>query len=273
MDDTSRAELRCGPLMVERARAAGVTVEAHAFGSALVLTCAALPKAIAYNRAYDVDPHEPGAIAAIVDHMRRSSRAPLLEVAADALGDAERATLARLGLARLWEVVVLHADLDGARVPVVRDVMVRAAVAGEAEWFAALAIRAYGDPPPGVPAPDRAAETQAWAGFCGLGLARCFVAERDGEACGIGIFVRSGVVALVDGAATVPEHRGRGCQGALLAHRLREAWSEGARVAVSRAAAGSPSHKNLERAGMRVHRRMEVWGEGAVRVEVSTTRG
>ena len=71
MDDPSRAELRCGPLMVERARAAGVTVEAHAFGSAMVLTCAALPQAIAYTRAYDVDPRDPGAIAAILDHTRR----------------------------------------------------------------------------------------------------------------------------------------------------------------------------------------------------------
>ncbi|MFT3772392.1 MAG: GNAT family N-acetyltransferase [Minicystis sp.] len=265
-DDPSRAEVRCGPLMVERARAAGVTVEAHAFGSALVLTSAALPQAIAYNRAYDVDPREPGALAAIVDHTRRSGRAPLLEVAADAVGDAERGALARLGLARLWDVAVLRADLDGARVPagrdvIVRDMIVRAAHPDEAERFAALAIRAYGDPPPGVPAPDRAAEMRAWASFCRLGWARCFFAERDGAACGIGIFVRSGVVALVDGAATLPEHRGRGCQGALLAHRLREAWSEGARVAVSRAAAGSPSHRNLERAGMGVHRRMEVWGE------------
>jgi len=226
-----------------------------------VLTCAALPHAIGYNRAYDVDPREAGAIPEIVDHARRSGRAPLLEVAAGAPGDAGRGALARLGLARLWDVVVLRMELDLPVVAPGGDVLVRAALPDDAERFAALAIRAYGDPPPGVPAPDRAAETRAWVAFCQLGRARCFFAERDGEACGVAIFVPTGGVALVDGAATLPGHRGRGCQGALLAHRLREARSEGARIAVSRAAAGSPSQRNLERAGLRVHQRMEVWGE------------
>src|SRR6202044_1596022 len=61
-------ELCVGPLMVERARAAGITVEARAIGSATVLTCAALPHAIGYNRAYDVDRR---------DHGDRGRRAPL----------------------------------------------------------------------------------------------------------------------------------------------------------------------------------------------------
>ena len=49
-------------------------------------------------------------------------------------------------------------------------------------------------------------------------------------------------------------------QSALLAHRFEAARAEGARVAVTRTGAGSASQRNLERAGMRVCRRMEVWG-------------
>jgi GNAT superfamily N-acetyltransferase len=74
------------------------------------------------------------------------------------------------------------------------------------------------------------------------------------------MYLRAGETALVDGAATLPEHRGHGCQSALLAHRFQAARAEGACVAVTRTAAGSASQRNLERAGMRICRRMEVWG-------------
>ena len=90
--------------------------------------------------------------------------------------------------------------------------------------------------------------------------ARCFFAERHGVACAIGMYLCAGAAALVDGAATLPEHRGHGCQSALLVHRFEAARAEGARVAVTRTGAGSASQRNLERAGMRVCRRMEVWG-------------
>jgi GNAT superfamily N-acetyltransferase len=99
-----------------------------------------------------------------------------------------------------------------------------------------------------------------WTAFCRLGRARCFFAERHGVACAIGMYLCAGEAAFVDGAATLPEHRGHGCQSALLAHRFEAARAEGARVAVTRTGAGSASQRNLERAGMRVCRRMEVWG-------------
>jgi ribosomal protein S18 acetylase RimI-like enzyme len=77
----------------------------------------------------------------------------------------------------------------------------------------------------------------------------------------VGFSLVDGDVALVDGAATLPAYRRRGCQSTLLAHRLFDAKAAGARVAVTRAAEGSASQANLERAGMRAARRFEVWGE------------
>ena len=78
---------------------------------------------------------------------------------------------------------------------------------------------------------------------------RRFFDERHGIARAIGMYPRPGEAALVDGAATLPEHRGHGCQTALLAHRFQTARAEGTRVAVTQTAAGSASQRNLERAG------------------------
>ncbi len=157
-------------------------------------------------------------------------------------------------------MVALRLNL-GSFIPVPQDqVRVRCASPDEAGAFAALAVLAYGAPPAGIPAAGIAAEARLWAASCRLGRARCFFAERHGVACAIGMYVRAGEAALVDGAATLPEYRGHGCQSALLAHRFHAASKEGARVAVTRTGAGSASQRNLERAGMRVCRRMEVWG-------------
>lgn len=58
-------------------------------------------------------------------------------------------------------------------------------------------------------------------------------------------------------AATHPEHRGRGAQSALLAHRIREATGAGARQLVVETAEDRPdhpstSHRNVRRAGFRL---------------------
>jgi GNAT superfamily N-acetyltransferase len=260
MRDGAGLGVRDGPLMVERARGAGVAVQAQAIGAATSLTCAEFPADIGFNRAFDVDAREPGVTRALVDRARALGRRPLLEIVAGSVGDGEREQLGALGLARLWSVVALRLDLE-LFVPVPREqVRVRSASPDEAEAFAALAVRAYGAPPGGVPAASAAAGVRMWTAFCRLGRARCFFAERHGVACAIGMYLCAGEAALVDGAATLPEHRGHGCQSALLVHRFEAARAEGARVAVTRTGAGSSSQRNLERAGMRVCRRMEVWG-------------
>ena len=234
MRDGAGLGVRDGPLMVERARGAGVAVQARAIGAATLLTCAEFPADIGFNRAFDVDAREPGVTTALVDRARALGRRPLLEIAAGSIGDGEREQLRALGLARLWSVVALRLDLESF-VPVPREqVRVRSASPDEAEAFAAVAVRAYGAPPAGIPAASAAAGVRMWTAFCRLGRARCFFAERHGVACAIGLYLCAGEAALVDGAATLPEHRGHGCQSALLAHRFEAARAEGARVAVTR---------------------------------------
>ena len=59
----------------------------------------------------------------------------------------------------------------------------------------------------------------------------------------------SGPVAWVGAASTVPGHRRRGAQSALLAHRLQLAATEGATRVVAKVEPGSGSERNLRRAG------------------------
>jgi len=80
----------------------------------------------------------------------------------------------------------------------------------------------------------------------------CFQAEIDGVAIG------GGVVACLDGIAylyagsTLPQHRERGAQAALIAARLAFGRDAGCTIASVGSTAGSPSQRNIERAGFQV---------------------
>jgi GNAT superfamily N-acetyltransferase len=80
------------------------------------------------------------------------------------------------------------------------------------------------------------------------GLVRC-LARRDGvPAGGASLRLTEGVAQLC-GAATLPEHRRRGVQTALVAARLEVAGREGCDVAVVTTQPGSKSHENAQRRG------------------------
>ncbi len=91
---------------------------------------------------------------------------------------------------------------------------------------------------------------------CGLLVSRegspCFLAEVDGQPGGAGAMVIHQGVALLAGAATVPELRRRGLQGALLEARLRYAHEHGCDLGMMVAEAGSNSQRNAERQGFSI---------------------
>lgn len=80
----------------------------------------------------------------------------------------------------------------------------------------------------------------------------CFLAEFDGAPGAAGALTLHQGVALFGGAATVPEMRRRGLQGALLHERMRYAAAQGCDLAMMVAEAGSNSQRNAERKGFRV---------------------
>jgi len=68
-----------------------------------------------------------------------------------------------------------------------------------------------------------------------------------------------GPVASLNTAATLPGHRGKGAQTSLIAARIEEARRAGCRWVVAEAEPGGPSHKNLERAGLRLLYTRQNW--------------
>ena len=80
----------------------------------------------------------------------------------------------------------------------------------------------------------------------------CFLAELEGQPGAAGSLCIHDGVALFAGAATIPEMRRRGLQGALLQERLRYAFDHGCDLAMMVAEAGSESQRNAERKGFRI---------------------
>jgi GNAT superfamily N-acetyltransferase len=80
----------------------------------------------------------------------------------------------------------------------------------------------------------------------------CFLAEFDGQPGASGSLCIHEGVALFAGAATIPEMRRRGLQGALLRERMRYAFDHGCDLAMIVAEAGSDSQRNAERKGFQI---------------------
>ena len=80
----------------------------------------------------------------------------------------------------------------------------------------------------------------------------CFLAEVDGQVGATGVLSLHDGVALFGGAATVPELRCRGLQGALLAERMRYAAEHQCDLALMVTEAGSNSQRNAQRKGFQV---------------------
>jgi ribosomal protein S18 acetylase RimI-like enzyme len=76
-----------------------------------------------------------------------------------------------------------------------------------------------------------------------------FLARRDGEIAGGASFRIQDGVAQLSGAATLPAHRRKGVQSALLRYRLLEGAKRGCDVAVVTTSPGSKSQENVQKAG------------------------
>ncbi len=96
----------------------------------------------------------------------------------------------------------------------------------------------------------------------------CFLATIDGQPGAAGVLRVYGKTALFGGAATVPEMRRRGLQGALLGARMRWAQQRGCDVAMMVAATGSDSQRNAERIGFRIAYTRTKWRSAAYHVPI-----
>jgi GNAT superfamily N-acetyltransferase len=112
--------------------------------------------------------------------------------------------------------------------------------------------------------PDFAAMIRelAWVNAHSAGM-HCFVAEIDGRIIATGGLAIHDHVALLAGASTLPEFRGRGAQTALQTARLRFARDTGCTRAMQCAAPGSTSQVNAERQGFQIAYTRTKWQRSA----------
>lgn len=95
---------------------------------------------------------------------------------------------------------------------------------------------------------------EVFGGFAALPGSLAFLARIDGQIVGgsCGRVIPEARIAALYGAATLPEFRGRGVQGALIARRLQESARAGCEYAVVSTQPGSGSQRNMQRRGFRV---------------------
>lgn len=111
----------------------------------------------------------------------------------------------------------------------------------------------------GIKPESQHAFTAATANLIGEPGWTFFLALWEGTAAGVAALYVEGGVGSVVMAATRPEFRGRGCQAALLRARLRSAAVQGCDLVAAQAALDVTSHRNMERAGLRVAYTRTFW--------------
>ena len=155
-----------------------------------------------------------------------------------------------MGLALTPELIArLTRDLDGSR-----EIAITHARPDEIGVWAETAIEGFMNPdtfdgPPPTETFDRQTLREIYVHYGVLEGCILYFASRGGEIAGVGFArIDNGLVQLA-GAATLPAHRRRGVQSALLRTRLIEAAAHGCDLAVVTVEPASKSQQNMQRNG------------------------
>jgi ribosomal protein S18 acetylase RimI-like enzyme len=105
------------------------------------------------------------------------------------------------------------------------------------------------DGPPPTETFERDVLRDVFAGFGSALSSVLYLARRHGQVAGGGSIRMSDGLAQLSGAATLPAHRRRGVQSALLSARLLDAATSGCDLAVVTTEPASKSQQNVQRAG------------------------
>ena len=127
------------------------------------------------------------------------------------------------------------------------DLEVHACTASEREIWGRVAAQGFAD----VMRPG-AGEEEFGRIMAARDEAVLVLAWAEGEPAGTGSLVIDGGVGWLSGDSTLPRYRRRGLQQAIQRSRLSLARDAGCDLAVTEAAPGSPSQRNMERLGFRI---------------------
>jgi len=135
-----------------------------------------------------------------------------------------------------------------------RGVQVRRVEAAEIRRFAEVLLRGWGVP--GDELGEAVGDHSHWHAVPGW---RLYLATVDGQLAAAAALQVHGGVGYLASASTLPAHRNKGCQSALIRRRIRDAVAEGVDLVSGLAILGSTSQQNMERAGLRPACTMTTW--------------
>ena len=208
----------------------------------------------AFNSVVGLQPGQADRIQPLAEWYRAHGVAGQFEIAAGDYDPALGRELVRLGFFPSG----CHAALIGEPDPHVampRGIAVEAVASGEQmEEFLTAYVLGWGIPQAAWEPFKK--NVRAWLGQPGWSL---YLARIEGRpAATATLFIQDGVGYFAD-SATDPAFRGRGLHAALLGRRLRDASAAGVDFVSGGAAFLSTSHRNMERAGMRLLVLRSIW--------------
>jgi GNAT superfamily N-acetyltransferase len=227
-------------------------IEIERFGGAVAPVRPGVPDLDFMNRVCGLYPQDAAQVGAILDFYRARGVRPWFELAPGTGFDRLAGTLADAGAAQIGFHTVVYGRPEPRPAP--PAVRVRRVGPDEAAHFAELRLAGSE-----VPEEVRQQESKPLLDWPSRPDLRLYVASVDGSDAAAAVLAVSDGVGYLATAATLPAFRGRGCQAALIAARVADAAELGCGLVGSQAAFGSPSLRNLERAGLRVAYTKAVW--------------
>jgi len=209
---------------------------------------------VPFDRVFNYVAPPTDAVDLLLQALLESGRDIVIETLPGPQREHSEQRLRAAGLAPQWQIPWLQGDLAALAPGHTTDHPIVAVGAPDWPAFAALYVESYGY----TGAAAAAWQTLAEHGYTHRDFS-CLVAEVAQTPAAFGAMFSRGPIALVDGAATLPQHRSLGLQKALLAARLLAAQARGCTHAFSRTGLGSISQHNLEKVGMRSFAQSTAW--------------
>jgi len=231
------------------------------FGDVFAPLATNVPDLDFMNRVAGLSPRNLDVLPGVLSLYRDAGIRPWFEVApASGETDPVGAALAAAGAVPQWHSTLLYAPVS-AGTPSPSDarpdghvIEVRRVGAGEVHGFAELLLRGWGVPEDELA--EAAGDHAHWHSVPGW---RLYVATVDGQPAAAAVLQVHGGVGYLASASTLPAHRNKGCQSALIRRRILDAVADGVDLVSGMAIIGSTSQQNMERAGLRPACTVTTW--------------
>lgn len=242
---------------MRRAEGNPLKIEIRQYGNATAFLIQAWPNFWYGNKVLGLEPSSESHLDLIVDFFRQHNLRFRFEIMPGNLNSALASHLHRLGFCQMSFSTAMYGQPQlTPKVPSNEQVSVREVHSDEIDLFLDLYQDAFGL------ARLNSTERQvvrSWLEQAKSNLYLC-IAHVNSTPAGIGVlYVKDGIGLLAD-AATLPEFRGKGCHAALIHLRISQATKQNCDLLTSFVEFGSASHRNLERAGLRVAYTKGLWG-------------